>query len=196
MKYLEKDAFIPYNDMYVADLSTKVGESGVFHIFNRVFPNPSSAFHKIDNIPRKDGETMFLGQYIHTVDAKGRTFIPAKYRTELGESFIVTRSTSGCLAVYPMSEWEKYTAKIADLPQAQALRLRRFIFSNAIDVTPDAQGRIGLAAGLREYAGIEKNIVIIGLGNYIEIWSEEAWKTEQESESGKEIEDIMLALGF
>ncbi len=196
MKYLEKDTFIPYNDMYVVELSTKVGESGVFHIFNRVFPNPSFAFHKIDNASRKDGETVFLGQYLHTVDAKGRTFIPAKYRGELGESFIVTRGTSKCLAVYPMSEWERYTEKLAELPQAQALKLRRFIFSNAVDVTPDAQGRVGLSAGLREYAGIEKNIVIIGLGNYIEIWSEDAWKAETESESGKEIEDIMLALGF
>ncbi len=139
---------------------------------------------------------MFLGQYAHTVDAKGRTFVPAKYREELGESFVITRGTAKCLTVYPMSEWEKYTAKIAELPQAQAVKIRRFIFSNANDVTLDGQGRIGISQGLREYAGIEKNVTIVGLGSYIEIWAEDVWKAETESASGSEIEDIMLALGF
>ena len=97
---------------------------------------------------------MFLGQYAHTVDAKGRTFVPAKYREELGETFVVTRGTSKCLTVYPMSEWEKYTAKIAELPQAHAAKIRRFVFSNASDVTLDAQGRVNLAQNLRDYAGI------------------------------------------
>ena len=139
---------------------------------------------------------MFLGQYAHTVDVKGRTFIPAKYRDELGETVVVTRGTSKCLTVYPMSEWEKYTAKIAELPQAHAAKIRRFVFSNASDVPIDTQGRIGLVAGLREYAGIEKNVVILGLGSYIEIWAEDVWKAENETESGDEIEDLMLALGF
>ena len=139
---------------------------------------------------------MFLGQYAHTVDTKGRTFIPAKYRDELGETVVVTRGTSKCLTVYPMSEWEKYTAKIAELPQAHAAKIRRFVFSNASDVPIDTQGRIGLVAGLREYAGIEKNVVILGLGSYIEIWAEDVWKAENETESGDEIEDLMLALGF
>jgi MraZ protein len=139
---------------------------------------------------------MFLGQYAHTVDTKGRTFVPAKYRDELGETFVVTRGTAKCLTVYPMSEWEKYTAKIAELPQAHAAKIRRFVFSNASDVTLDAQGRIGLVAGLREYAGIEKNVIILGLGSYIEIWAEDVWKAENEMESGGEIEDLMLALGF
>lgn len=139
---------------------------------------------------------MFLGQYAHTVDTKGRTFVPAKYRDELGDTFVVTRGTAKCLTVYPMSEWEKYTAKIAELPQAHAAKIRRFVFSNACDVTLDAQGRIGLVAGLREYAGIEKNVMILGLGSYLEIWAEDVWKAANESESGGEIEDLMLALGF
>ena len=139
---------------------------------------------------------MFLGQYAHTVDTKGRTFVPAKYRDELGETFVVTRGTAKCLTVYPMSEWEKYTAKIAELPQAHAAKIRRFVFSNASDVTLEAQGRSGIVAGLREYAGIEKTVMILGLGSYIEIWAEDVWKAENESESGGEIEDLMLALGF
>ena len=131
---------------------------------------------------------MFLGQYAHTVDAKGRVFVPAKYRDGLG-------GTAKCITVYPMSEWEKFTAKIEELPQAQAVKIRRFIFGNASDVTVDAQGRINIAQNLREYAGIDKNAVILGLGSYLEIWSEEAWKAESELESSAEIEDLMVALG-
>ena len=138
---------------------------------------------------------MFLGQYAHTVDAKGRVFVPAKYRDGLGETFVITRGTAKCITVYPMSEWEKFTAKIEELPQAQAAKIRRFIFGNASDVTVDAQGRINIAQNLREYAGIDKNAVILGLGSYLEIWSEEAWKAESELESSAEIEDLMVALG-
>ena len=139
---------------------------------------------------------MFLGQYSHTVDAKGRTFVPAKYREELGETFIVTRGTAKCLTVYPMSEWENFTAKIKELPQAQAAKIRRFLLANAADVSPDAQGRIALAQNLREYAGIGKNVVFLGLDTHIEIWSEEAWAAENENTSAEEINDLMIALGF
>jgi MraZ protein len=139
---------------------------------------------------------MFLGQFSHTVDAKGRTFVPAKYRDELGETFIVTRGTAKCLTVYPMSEWENFTAKIADLPQAQAAKIRRFLLGNASDVSLDGQGRINIAQNLREYAEIDKNVVFLGLGTYLEIWSEEAWKAENESETASEVEDLMIALGF
>lgn len=138
---------------------------------------------------------MFLGQYAHTVDAKGRVFVPAKYRDELGETFVVTRGTAKCLTVYPMAEWEKFTAKIEQLPQAQAVKIRRFLFASASDVSVDAQGRINLVQNLRDYAGIEKNAVILGLGSYLEIWSEEAWNAAAESESADEIEDLMVALG-
>ena len=141
-------------------------------------------------------KNVFLGQYAHTVDTKGRTFIPAKYRDELGDAFVVTRGTAKCLTVYPMAEWEAYTAKIAGLPQAQAAKIRRFVFSNASDISPDSQGRIMLTAGLRAYAGIEKNVVIIGLGSYIEIWAEDAWNAENEDMSADEVNDLMLALNF
>ena len=94
-----------------------------------------------------------------------------------------------------MAEGEKFTAKIEELPQAQAVKIRRFIFGNASDVTVDAQGRINIVQNLRDYAGIDKNAVILGLGSYLEIWSEEAWKTESELESSEEIEDLMVALG-
>jgi MraZ protein len=173
--------------------ASKWGTVVVFHNSNMVFHNHSQAFHKTQ---KRMVKNVFLGQYSHTVDTKGRTFIPAKYRDELGDTFVVTRGTAKCLTVYPMAEWEAYTAKIAGLPQAQAAKLRRFVFSNASDVSPDSQGRIMLTAGLRSYAGIEKNVVIIGLGSYIEIWAEDAWNAENEETSADEINDIMLALNF
>ncbi len=138
---------------------------------------------------------MFLGQFAHAVDAKGRVFVPAKYREELGDTFVVTCGTAKCLAVYPMPKWTEFTAKIEELPQAQAAKIRRHIFANASDVSVDAQGRINLAQNLRDYAGIAKNAVVLGLGSYLEIWSEEDWKAESEAESAEEVNDLMIALG-
>ena len=95
---------------------------------------------------------MFLGQYAHTVDAKGRVFVPAKYRDGLGETFVISRGTAKCITVYPMSEWEKFTAKIEELPQAQAVKIRRFIFGNASDVTVGEH--VGLTAMLKMRDGV------------------------------------------
>ena len=139
---------------------------------------------------------MFLGQYSHTVDAKGRTFVPSKYREELGDAFVITRGTSKCLTVYPMKEWEAFTDRIAALPQAQAAKIRRFVFANASDVSMDSQGRVNIAQNLRDYAEIDKNVVILGLGSYLEIWSEDAWNAENSEESGDDIENLMVELGF
>ena len=115
---------------------------------------------------------MFLGEYSHALDAKNRIFIPAKYREELGETFVITKSIDKCLTVYTMAEWEKLKEKLDSLPAAKSRQIKRFMFANASDVQCDAQGRTLLSASLREYAGIEKNTVIIGVGSYLEIWSE------------------------
>lgn len=137
---------------------------------------------------------MFLGEYSHSADAKGRVFIPAKFRDELGEGFVVTRGIDPCLCVYPKTEWEKFSAKIDEFPTVQARKVRRFLYSAATDPTPDSQGRILIPSVLREYAGIEKDVVVIGVGAYLEIWSAEAWEKEKELESSQEIEALMLAL--
>lgn len=188
-----------YNSVVSGDLWWKVV---IFHSFHGVFHNRKQSFRKGWSCKKaclgrfcRRVRIMFLGQYAHTVDAKGRIFVPAKYREALGDTFVITRSTAKCLTVYPMSEWEKFTAKIEELPQAQAAKIRRFLFGNASDVTVDAQGRVGIAQNLREYAGIEKNAVVLGLGSYLEIWAEDAWKAESESESAEEIQDLMIALG-
>lgn len=137
---------------------------------------------------------MFLGEFSHATDAKGRVFIPAKFREELGETFVITRGLDACLCVYPLSEWEKYAAKIEQFPTVQARKIRRFIYSAASDTQLDSQGRALIPQTLREYAGIEKDVVVLGLGSYIEIWSQQAWESEKELESSQEIENLMIAL--
>ena len=103
---------------------------------------------------------MFLGEFIHSTDAKGRVFIPAKFREALGENFVVTRSVDHCLCVYPLSEWEKFTAKLDALPMVQARDVRRFFYSAASDASLDSQGRVLIPQVLRDYAKLEKDTVV------------------------------------
>ena len=137
---------------------------------------------------------MFLGEFSHATDAKGRVFIPSKFRDELGKEFIVTRGIDKCLCVFPLSEWEKYTSRIEEFPQVQARKVRRFIYSAASKAELDSQGRVLLTNEQREYADIGKMVSVLGVGSYIEIWSSETWSSEKQSEDASEIEEIMLKL--
>lgn len=139
---------------------------------------------------------MFLGEYEHALDAKNRIFIPAKYREELGETFVITKSVDKCLTVYTMPEWEKLKEKLDTLPGTKSRQIKRFIFANASDVQSDSQGRVLISSALREYAGIEKNAVIIGVGSYLEIWSAEEWNREKEAEVSEDIAHLMEELDF
>ena len=123
-------------------------------------------------------ETM-IGQFRHNIDAKSRLFIPAKFREELGETFYVTIGLDGCLAVYADSKWAELTAKYDTLPLAQARRMRA-LFANAAKCEPDSQGRILIPAKLREYAKLEKEVVINGASRCVELWSPERWAPIEE----------------
>ena len=151
-------------------------------------------FHRVIHIPRKEGHKMFLGEFIHSTDAKGRVFIPAKFREALGENFVVTRSVDHCLCVYPLSEWEKFTAKLDALPMVQARDVRRFFYSAASDASLDSQGRVLIPQVLRDYAKLEKDTVVIGVNSYIEIWAQSAWEAKKASEDAQSIENLMIAL--
>jgi MraZ protein len=120
---------------------------------------------------------MFMGEYQHTIDPKGRLIIPAKFRDELGETFVVTKGLDYCLFVYPMSEWNILEEKLKALPftKADARAFVRFFFSGASECELDKQGRILLPANLREYALVEKEVVIIGVSNRVEIWAKNQW---------------------
>ena len=120
---------------------------------------------------------MFMGQYEHTIDAKGRTIIPAKYREGLGETFIITRGLDGCLYLYPSDAWQEFADKLQSLPSTlQNRKIQRQFLSKAMEVSLDKQGRILLPATLREFAGLEKDVLLAGMLDHIEIWNEERWK--------------------
>ena len=139
---------------------------------------------------------MFLGEYSHALDSKKRIFMPAKYREELGETFVITKSVDKCLTVYTLPEWEKLREKLDSLPAAKSRQIKRFIFANAADVQCDSQGRVLISAQLRAYAGIEKNAVIIGVGSYLEIWAEEEWAKNCAAEEAEDIAKMMEDLDF
>jgi MraZ protein len=122
---------------------------------------------------------MFLGEYAHTIDEKGRLTLPAKYRVELASGVVVTRGLDKCLFVFPMSEWQKLSESISGLPMTdvQAREFRRLLFSGATDADLDKQGRVLLPQYLRDYAGLDGNVIVAGLNTYMEIWAPDTWNT-------------------
>ncbi|ADD02747.1 MraZ protein [Thermoanaerobacter mathranii subsp. mathranii str. A3] len=121
---------------------------------------------------------MLMGQYEHTIDAKGRVIIPAKFREELGEKFVLTKGLDNCLFVYSLEEWKNIEAKLKTLPltKKDARAFTRFFLAGAVECEIDKQGRILIPANLREYAKIEKDVIFIGVSTRVEIWSKEVWE--------------------
>ena len=120
---------------------------------------------------------MFIGEYHHTIDEKGRIIIPAKFREELGNNFIVTRGIDNCLFVYSNEKWDMITTKLNALPftKKDARTFNRFFMSGATDVELDKQGRVNISKPLIDYANLLKDCVIIGTGDRLEVWSQESW---------------------
>ena len=120
---------------------------------------------------------MFIGEYHHTIDEKGRIIIPSKFREELGERFIITRGIENCLFVYSLRDWEKICEKLNNLPftRRDARVFNRFFLSGATDVELDKQGRVNLSSPLITYANIKNKCVIIGTGDRLEVWAQESW---------------------
>ncbi|MGI6677577.1 MAG: division/cell wall cluster transcriptional repressor MraZ [Dehalobacterium sp.] len=120
---------------------------------------------------------MFMGEFQHTIDPKGRLFMPVKFREELGETFVVTKGLDNCLFVYSQKEWQRLESKLKALPftKADARAFTRLFFSGAMECGLDKQGRILLPANLREYAKLDKDAVIIGVSARVEIWSKKQW---------------------
>ena len=134
------------------------------------------------------------GSYQHTIDAKGRLFMPAKLREELGDVFYLAMGLDGCLSVYPETSWEGFMEKLAQLPTAQTRAMRTF-FANTIKCEPDSQGRILVPQKLRTYAKLEKDVVINGAQNRVEIWNAADWN-EMEDLSAENLLSVMKTLGL
>jgi MraZ protein len=139
---------------------------------------------------------MFMGEHYHNIDEKGRLIIPAKFRENLGSTFVVTRGLDTCLFVYPQSEWQKLEEKLKSLPftKKDARAFTRFFFSGAAESELDKQGRVNIASPLRQYGKLQKECVIIGVSNRIEIWSKAEWEPyfEQSEESFADIAENMI----
>ena len=143
---------------------------------------------------------MFMGEYNHTIDAKGRLIVPAKFREILGDNFIVTKGLDGCLFVYPNDEWTRFEEKLKSLPltNKNARQFTRFFLAGAAACEVDKQGRILLPQVLREFASLEKDVVLVGVASRIEIWSRERWDESMNTYDGDmdEVEENMESLGF
>ncbi|AEE91277.1 division/cell wall cluster transcriptional repressor MraZ [Tepidanaerobacter acetatoxydans] len=122
---------------------------------------------------------MFMGQFQHSLDQKGRLIIPSKFREMLGQSFVLTKGLDSCLFVYPNSEWIVLEQKLKALPftQKDARAFIRFFFAGAVEAEMDKQGRILIPVQLREHAHIDKDVVVLGVSNRVEIWSQEQWES-------------------
>ncbi len=143
---------------------------------------------------------MLIGEYEHSLDVKGRMILPAKIREDMGEKFIVTKGLDGCLFGFSQTEWTNFEEKLKTLPltNKNARDFVRFFLSGAIECEIDKQGRFLIASNLREYATLEKDAIIIGVGTRIEIWNKEKWKSYNSSEniSADEIAENMTMLGI
>lgn len=137
-----------------------------------------------------------MGEYNHNVDTKGRMIVPAKFREELGEAFIVTRGLDKCLFAYPMHEWKNIEEKLKNLPltKKDARAFTRFFFSGAIECEVDKQGRINIPSNLRTYAALEKECVVIGVSERVEIWAKDSWDeyVEDSEESFSDIAENLM----
>lgn len=141
---------------------------------------------------------MFMGEYSHTIDAKGRLIIPSKFRELLGEEFVLTKGLDGCLSIYPMDEWTAFEEKLKALPltNKNARTFSRFFVSGATSCELDKQGRILIPATLREFAGLEKDVVLTGNITRIEIWSKEKWAENSSYDDMDAIAEGMQEMGI
>lgn len=138
---------------------------------------------------------MFMGEYQHNIDTKGRIIIPSKFRDELGEKMIVTRWLDGCLAVYTLEQWEKLYDKLQTLPSTkrESRRFTHMIMAKAAECETDAQGRIRIPSPLVKEANLEKECVVIGVSDHVEIWDQTRWNAYYDDAS-ESFEDIAESL--
>ena len=143
---------------------------------------------------------MLTGEFNHSIDTKGRLIIPSKLRESLGEHFVITKGLDGCLFLYPDNEWEAFEDKLRTLPltNKKARDFKRFFLGSATEGELDKQGRVLISASLRSYANLEKEVVLVGLIDKVEIWSKDAWdaRTTDVEDNIEDIANDMEDLGL
>lgn len=136
------------------------------------------------------------GFYAHNIDAKGRLFIPTKLREELGNSVHITIGQDRCVSIYSDAGWERYMEQLKERTYSDIKRMR-MVFAYMTDCEPDAQGRVLIPANLRRYAGLEKEVVVAGIYDRVEVWNAESWaKLEEEAFAGGDLQRAMEELGM
>ncbi len=138
----------------------------------------------------------FVGSYSHSLDAKNRVFIPAKYRDELGDVFYITRKLDTYLSIYTEDDWQSYIDKIEKLPESIASEIQDLIIGGAQKCTPDSSGRVILDENLLKHACIKKNVVFVGVGKQIRIWSEELWREREDRRDFEKLRKILAEYGL
>lgn len=140
---------------------------------------------------------MFMGEYIHTIDTKGRIIMPSKFREDLGDDFVITLGLDGCLFAYPNEEWMSFVNQLKTLPGTkEARQLQRYFMAGAANCEVDKQGRVLIPSKLRETAALEKDIVFVGVLSKIEIWSKERWDSNNNYENMDQIAEHMADFGL
>lgn len=138
----------------------------------------------------------FVGSYTHSLDAKKRVFIPAKFREDLGDVFYVTRKFDTYLSIYTEEEWEAYLEKIEKLPESVAAEIQEFILGGAQKCVLDGSGRVIIDDRLLKHAGISKNLVFVGAGRQIRVWSEELWNEREQQRDFAKMREVLKEYGL
>jgi len=138
----------------------------------------------------------FVGSYTHSLDAKKRVFVPAKFREDLGNTFYVTRKFDTYLSIYTEEEWTAYLEKLEKLPESVAAEVQEFILGGAQKCVPDNSGRIIIDDRLLKHAGIDKNIVFVGAGRQIRVWAEELWNEREKNRDFEKMRDVLREFGL
>ena len=144
-------------------------------------------------------KSMLIGEFSHGMDKKNRIIIPSKLRDGLGETFIMTKGLDSCLYIYPKNEWQTFEQKLKSLPltDKNVRSFVRFFFSGANEMEPDKMGRVLIPQSLLSYAGIEGEVVSVGMMDRVEVWSKEKWEAYNESEMDMDaIAEKMNELGI
>lgn len=149
---------------------------------------------------KSEVKPLLIGEYEHSIDTKGRLIMPSKLKEDMGEKFVVTKGLDGCLFAYSQEEWKTFEEKLRTFPltNKDARALIRFFLAGAMECEIDKQGRFLIPSNLRDFAGLEKEVVVIGVLNKIEIWSKDKWLkySEEENNSADEIAEKMSNLGI
>lgn len=139
---------------------------------------------------------MLMGEHHCAMDEKGRLSFPSRLRDEMGDSFIIAKWLDNCIGAFSREEWDRVAAQLLDKSESKTKLIKRYLYASACEVKPDKQGRILMPASLREYAGLDKDVVVIGVGSRAEIWEAEAWRLMNEQMVNAVIEQNMEALDF